>query len=73
MNPCPEPQHCVLGRALCTYLEDSFYGWTLPCAGDIIQQGINKVAVYKDESGNAQGFKAACPHLVCSQLLMIFM
>ena len=35
------------------------------CAGDIIQQGLSKVAVYKDESGKAQGFKAACPHLVC--------
>ena len=34
-------------------------------AGDIIQQGLSKVAVYKDESGKAQGFKAACPHLVC--------
>ena len=63
----------MLERAACRYLEDGFYGWTLPCAGDIIQQGINKVAVYKDESGKAQGFKAACPHLVCSQLFMIFM
>jgi hypothetical protein len=42
------------------------------CAGDIIQQGVHKVAVYKDESGKAQGFKAACPHLVCSQLFTTF-
>ena len=35
------------------------------CAGDIVQQGLSKVAVYKDEGGKAQGFKAACPHLVC--------
>ena len=37
---------------------------TVTYAGAITQQGVNKVAVYKDEAGKARGFKAACPHLV---------
>ncbi|CAL5220892.1 g2983 [Coccomyxa viridis] len=36
-----------------------------PGEGAITQQGVNKVAVYKDETGKARGFKAACPHLGC--------
>ncbi len=38
--------------------------WGHHPAGAITQQGVNKVAVYKDETGKARGFKAACPHLV---------
>lgn len=64
---------CPLQLQARTTTLEAIDNWTLPCAGDIIQQGVNKVAVYKDENGKAQGFKAACPHLVCSQLFTIFL
>ncbi|EFJ13061.1 hypothetical protein SELMODRAFT_424962 [Selaginella moellendorffii] len=34
--------------------------------GAIIQEGLNKEAVYRDSSGNVQRYSAICPHLGCA-------
>ena len=50
--------------------------WVKPCVvksedkiprgeGAIMQDGLNKVAVYRDEQGDIQKFSAKCPHLGC--------
>ena len=36
----------------------------VPGCGAILQKGLEKVAVYKDETGETHAFRAACPHLV---------
>jgi glycine/D-amino acid oxidase-like deaminating enzyme/nitrite reductase/ring-hydroxylating ferredoxin subunit len=36
-----------------------------PCAGCVIQDGVSKVAVYKDEDGGVHKYSAVCPHLGC--------
>eukprot|EP00850_Spirogloea_muscicola_P004665 SM000020S06015 [mRNA] locus=s20:411811:415246:+ [translate_table: standard] len=37
----------------------------VPCSGGIMQQGLKKVAVYKDESGTVHRRSAVCPHMKC--------
>jgi glycine/D-amino acid oxidase-like deaminating enzyme/nitrite reductase/ring-hydroxylating ferredoxin subunit len=36
-----------------------------PCGGCVVQSGISKVAVYKDEHGQVHKYSAVCPHLGC--------
>lgn len=36
-----------------------------PCGGCVVQSGVSKVAVYKDEKGCVHKFSAVCPHLGC--------
>jgi Rieske Fe-S protein len=36
-----------------------------PGSGAVIRQGLGKLAVYRDGSGNAHAFSAVCPHLQC--------
>jgi glycine/D-amino acid oxidase-like deaminating enzyme/nitrite reductase/ring-hydroxylating ferredoxin subunit len=36
-----------------------------PCGGCVVQSGVRKMAVYKDEKGCLHKFSAICPHLGC--------
>jgi glycine/D-amino acid oxidase-like deaminating enzyme/nitrite reductase/ring-hydroxylating ferredoxin subunit len=36
-----------------------------PCQGALLRDGAKKLAVYRDESGEARAFSAICPHLGC--------
>ncbi|KAH7623959.1 hypothetical protein Ndes2526B_g01211 [Nannochloris sp. 'desiccata'] len=36
-----------------------------PGKGAIVQKGVHKVALYKDEDGNEHAMSAVCPHLGC--------
>ncbi len=40
-------------------------GDLLPEAGAIMRQGLNKIAVYRDEHGVLHELEASCPHLGC--------
>jgi Rieske Fe-S protein len=37
----------------------------VPGCGAVVQKGLEKVAVYKDEQGGTHAFRAVCPHLGC--------
>ncbi|CAK9217581.1 unnamed protein product [Sphagnum troendelagicum] len=36
-----------------------------PCSGCVVQQGIHKVAIYKDIMGGLHKYSAVCPHMGC--------
>lgn len=36
-----------------------------PCGGCVVQSGVSKMAVYKDDKGCLHKFSAICPHLGC--------
>lgn len=36
-----------------------------PCSGAVINEGLQKVAVYKDSSSHVHRYSAICPHLKC--------